>query len=73
MALYCYIVETGYYEDRESNILGHETKYSQEEFDKKTPGLVESLKLLFTNVRFVYLFISYLLIRIEERIFTGKR
>lgn len=33
MPLYCYIVETGYYEDRESNILGHATKYSQEEFD----------------------------------------
>ena len=38
------------------------TSPSQEEFDKKTPGLVESLKLLFTNVRFVYLFISYLLV-----------
>ena len=33
MPLYCYIVETGYYEDREANILGHATKYSQEEFD----------------------------------------
>ena len=38
------------------------TSPSQEEFDKKTPGLFESLKLLFTNVRFVYLFISYLLV-----------
>ena len=33
MALYCYIVETGYYEDKEANILGHENKYSHEEFD----------------------------------------
>ena len=33
MPLYCYIVETGYYEDREANIVGHATKYSQEEFD----------------------------------------
>ena len=33
MPLYCYIVETGYYEDREANILGHANKYSQEEFD----------------------------------------
>ena len=38
------------------------TSPSQEEFDKKSPGLFESLKLLFTNVRFVYLFISYLLV-----------
>ena len=34
MPLYCYIIETGEYEDRESNILGHTTKYSQEEFNK---------------------------------------
>lgn len=33
MALYCYIVETGYYEDRTANILGHTEKYSHEEFD----------------------------------------
>ena len=33
MPLYCYIVETGEYEDREAHILGHETHYSQEEFD----------------------------------------
>ena len=33
MALYCYIVETGEYEDREANILGHENKYSHKEFD----------------------------------------
>ena len=33
MPLYCYIVETGYYEDREADILGHKEKYSQEEFD----------------------------------------
>lgn len=33
MPMYCYIVETGYYEDREANILGHANKYSQEEFD----------------------------------------
>lgn len=32
MALYCYIVETGYYEDVTANILGHENKYSSEEF-----------------------------------------
>lgn len=34
MPLYCYIVETGMYEDREAHILGHQTKYSQEEFNK---------------------------------------
>lgn len=34
MPLYCYIIETGYYEDREANIIGHPTKYSQEEFNK---------------------------------------
>lgn len=33
MALYCYIVETGEYDWRESHILGHKNKYSQEEFD----------------------------------------
>lgn len=33
MPLYCYIVETGMYEDKEANILGHTNKYSQEEFD----------------------------------------
>ena len=33
MPLYCYIIETGMYEDMESRILGHTTKYSQEEFD----------------------------------------
>lgn len=35
---------------------------SQEDIDMKIPGLVESLKLLFTNKRFVFLFISYLLV-----------
>ena len=35
---------------------------SQEEDNIKRPGLIESLKLLFTNIRFVYLFISYLLV-----------
>ena len=35
---------------------------SQEENTVKRPGLIESLKLLFTNIRFVYLFISYLLV-----------
>ena len=35
---------------------------SQEENTIKRPGLIESLKLLFTNIRFVYLFISYLLV-----------
>ena len=33
MPVYCYIVETGYYEDLTANILGHTEKYSQEEFD----------------------------------------
>ena len=33
MALYCYIIETGYYDDRQANILGHENKYSHKEFD----------------------------------------
>ena len=33
MPLYCYIIETGYYEDREANILGHTKKYTHEEFD----------------------------------------
>ena len=33
MPLYCYIIETGCYDDKEANILGHATKYSQEEFD----------------------------------------
>ena len=33
MPLYCYIVETGMYEDVRANILGHTNKYSQEEFD----------------------------------------
>ena len=41
MALYCYIVETGYYEDMTVNILGHETKYSQEEFDKICIEIIE--------------------------------
>ena len=35
---------------------------SQEKSPEKIPGLVESLKLLFTNKRFVFLFISYLLV-----------
>ena len=35
---------------------------SQEENNIKRPGLIESLKLLFTNIRFVYLFVSYLLV-----------
>ena len=35
---------------------------SQEEDKKKTPGFKESFKLLFTNIRFIYLFISYLLV-----------
>lgn len=34
MPLYCYIIETGMYEDREANILGHTNKYSQEGFNK---------------------------------------
>ena len=35
---------------------------SQEKDNIKSPGLIENLKLLFTNIRFVYLFISYLLV-----------
>ena len=35
---------------------------SQEENNIKRPGLIESLKLLFTNIRFIYLIISYLLV-----------
>ena len=35
---------------------------SQEETQKNEPGLVESLKLLFTNKRFIYLLVAYLLI-----------
>ena len=34
MPLYCYIIETGMYEDVEAHILGHTNKYSQDEFDK---------------------------------------
>jgi len=41
MPLYCYIVETGYYEDREANILGHTNKYSQEEFDNLVIEITE--------------------------------
>ena len=33
MPLYCYIVETGCYEDVCPHILGHSNKYSQKEFD----------------------------------------
>jgi MFS family permease len=35
---------------------------SQEENNIKSPGLIESLKLLFTNIRFIYLIILYLLV-----------
>ena len=35
---------------------------SQDEDKKKIPGFKESFKLLFTNIRFIYLFISYLLV-----------
>lgn len=41
MPLYCYIVETGMYEDVESHILGHTNKYSQEEFDNICIKLTE--------------------------------
>lgn len=41
MPLYCYIVETGMYEDVEAHILGHTTKYSQEEFDNICIKLTE--------------------------------
>lgn len=48
--MYCYIVETGEYEDRESHILGHEIHYSHEEFDDickeitKKYGKMENVK-----------------------------
>jgi len=38
------------------------TSPSQEDSKTKAPGLVDSLKLLFTNKRFVYLLISYSLV-----------
>ena len=41
MPLYCYIVETGMYEDVEAHILGHTNKYSQEEFDNICIKLAE--------------------------------
>ena len=41
MPLYCYIVETGMYEDVEAHILGHTNKYSQEEFDNICIKLTE--------------------------------
>lgn len=41
MPLYCYIVETGMYEDVQAHILGHTTKYSQEEFDNICIKLTE--------------------------------
>lgn len=41
MPLYCYIVETGMYEDVEAHILGHQTKYSQKEFDNICIKLTE--------------------------------
>ena len=34
---------------------------SQKDFEEKTPGFCESLKLLFTNKEFIFLFISYFL------------
>ena len=34
----------------------------QENFEERIPGLIESLKLLFNNFRFICLFISYLLV-----------
>ena len=41
MPLYCYIVETGMYEDVKAHILGHTNKYSQEEFDNICIKLTE--------------------------------
>lgn len=41
MPLYCYIVETGMYEDVHAHILGHANKYSQEEFDNICIELTE--------------------------------
>lgn len=41
MPLYCYIIETGMYEDVESHVLGHSCKYSQEEFDKLCIEIME--------------------------------
>ena len=42
MPLYCYIVETGMYDDRQAHILGHRCKYSQEEFDNICIEIAES-------------------------------
>ena len=41
MALYCYIIETGMYEGKEVTVLGHQNKYSQEEFDNICIELTE--------------------------------
>lgn len=41
MPLYCYIIETGMYEDVQANIIGHQTKYTQEEFDKLCREITE--------------------------------
>ena len=35
---------------------------SQEDFENKTPNFIDSLKLLFTNINFIFLFISYFLV-----------
>ena len=55
MALYCYIVETGYYEDRTANILGHKEKYTQDEFDNICIKITEK----YGNVEEVEYFSNY--------------
>ena len=62
MALYCYIVETGYYEDKEANILGHENKYSPEEFDNICIEITEK----YGDVEEVEYFSSYDKCDVEE-------
>ena len=62
MALYCYIVETGYYEDREANILGHKEKYSDEEFDNICIEITEK----YGDVEEVEYFSSYDKCDVEE-------
>ena len=62
MALYCYIVETGYYEDKEANILGHKEKYTQDEFDDICIKITEK----YGNVEEVEYFSNYDKCDVEE-------
>ena len=55
MPLYCYIVETGMYEDVKAHILGHTNKYSQEEFDNICIKLTEK----YADVEEIEYFSSY--------------